>query len=65
MSRTYTESLLSSIQQASTSGSGVAGGTLFPNAGNATKYDTKFAPIGEIRLQTNRFLLPRNLDEPR
>ncbi len=45
-------SLLNQIQQASSTGAGVAGGTLFPNSGNANKFDTKFAPVGELRFQT-------------
>lgn len=45
-------SLINSAEQAALTGMGTAGGTLFPNAGNAAKFDTKFAPLGEIRLQT-------------
>jgi hypothetical protein len=45
-------SLINQAEQAALTGQGVAGGTLFPNAGNATAYATKVAPLGEIRLQT-------------
>lgn len=45
-------SLINSAEQAALTGQGTAGGTLFPNAGNASGYANKFAPLGEIRLQT-------------